>query len=93
MTGIASIAGEDQVFVFDRTDQSRFLLTAKPNEKNMSLVSVVRQDNSPSKPASVSAMKPAPSDSSRHPSNLPSPRALRPRDHQRRQTPPAASRP
>ena len=49
MTGIASIAGEDQVFVFDRTDQSRFLLTAKPNEKNMSLVSVVRQDNSPLK--------------------------------------------
>jgi hypothetical protein len=49
MTGIASIAGEEQVFVFDRTDQSRFLLTAKPNEKNMSLVSVVRQDNSPLK--------------------------------------------
>lgn len=49
MTGIASIAGEDQVFVFDRTDQSRFLLTAKPNEKNMSLVSVIRQDNAPLK--------------------------------------------
>lgn len=49
MTGIASIAGEDQVFVFDRTDQSRFLLTAKPNEKNMSLVSIVRQENSPLK--------------------------------------------
>jgi hypothetical protein len=49
MTGIASIAGEEQVFVFDRTDQSRFLLTDKPNEKNMSLVSIVRQDNSPLK--------------------------------------------
>jgi hypothetical protein len=49
MTGIASIAGEDQVFVFDRTDQSRFMLTAKPNEKNMSLVSIVRQDSSPLK--------------------------------------------
>jgi hypothetical protein len=49
MTGIASIAGEDQVFVFDRTDQSRFLLTAKPNEKNMALVSIVRQENSPLK--------------------------------------------
>jgi hypothetical protein len=49
MTGIATIAGEDQVFVFDRTDQSRFLLTVKPNEKDMSLVSIVRQENSPLK--------------------------------------------
>ena len=49
MTGVVNISGEDQVFVFDRSDQSRFLLTAKPNEKNMSLISIIRQQNSPLK--------------------------------------------
>ena len=47
MTGIITLGGEDQIFVFDRTDQSRELLTAKPNAKNMSLLSLVREGNNP----------------------------------------------
>jgi len=49
VTGIITINGEDQVFVFDRTDQSRELLTAKPNAKNMSLLSLVREGKNPIK--------------------------------------------
>jgi hypothetical protein len=49
MTGIITLGGEDQIFVFDRTDQSRELLTAKPNAKNMSLLSLVREGNNPIK--------------------------------------------
>ena len=49
MTGIITLNGEDQIFVFDRTDQSRELLTAKPNAKNMSLLSLVREANNPIK--------------------------------------------
>ena len=49
ITGIITLSGEDQIFVFDRTDQSRELLTAKPNAKNMSLLSLVREGNNPIK--------------------------------------------
>ena len=49
LTGVITISGEEQVFVFDRTDQSRELLTAKPNAKNMSLVSLIREGNTPLK--------------------------------------------
>jgi hypothetical protein len=43
MTGIISIGGKEQLFVFDRTDQSRELLTTTPNAKNMMLVSIQRE--------------------------------------------------
>jgi hypothetical protein len=43
MTGIITIDGEEQIFLFDRTDQSRDLITKKPNSKNISLVSLVRE--------------------------------------------------
>lgn len=49
LTGIITLNGEEQVFVFDRTDQSRELLTAKPNAKNMSLLSLVREGNNHAK--------------------------------------------
>ena len=49
ITGIITLNGEEQVFVFDRTDQSRELLTAKPNAKNMSLLSLVREGNNHAK--------------------------------------------
>ncbi len=49
MTGIITIGGEEQVFVFDRTDKSRELLTGRPNVKNMSLVSVIREGKNPIK--------------------------------------------
>lgn len=45
LTGIATISGQEEVFVFDRTDQSREMLTHTPNKKNMSLVSLVREGN------------------------------------------------
>jgi len=43
MTGIVTINGEDQIFVFDRTDQSRELVGKSPNAKNMSLVALIRE--------------------------------------------------
>ena len=49
MTGIITIGGVDQVFVFDRTDQSRELLTTKPNAKNMALVSLQKEGSAPPK--------------------------------------------
>ncbi len=49
MTGIITIGGEEQVFVFDRTDKSRELLTGRPNAKNMSLVSLIREGKNPVK--------------------------------------------
>jgi hypothetical protein len=49
MTGIINIGGVDQVFVFDRTDQSRELLTTKPNAKNMALVSLQKEGSAPPK--------------------------------------------
>jgi hypothetical protein len=49
MTGIITLGGDDQVFVFDRTDKSRELLTRIPNAKNMSLVSLNREGKNPVK--------------------------------------------
>jgi hypothetical protein len=49
MTGIITIGGKEQIFVFDRTEQSRELLTGTPNAKNMSLVSIIREGNTPLK--------------------------------------------
>lgn len=49
MTGIITIDTEEQVFVFDRTDKSRELLTGKPNAKNMSLVTLIREGKNPIK--------------------------------------------
>jgi hypothetical protein len=43
MTGIVTIGGAEEVFVFDRTDQSRELITRTQNAKNMTLVSVVHE--------------------------------------------------
>jgi len=53
LTGIVTINGEDQVFVFDRTDQSRELVGKTPNAKNMSLVSLIREGNSAPQKASI----------------------------------------
>lgn len=49
ITGVVTIGGEEQVFVFDRNDQSRELVTARPNLKNMVLVSVIREGKIPQK--------------------------------------------
>jgi len=53
MTGILTIDGEEQIFLFDRTDQSRELITKKPNSKNISLVSLVREGVSNPTKASI----------------------------------------
>lgn len=49
VTGIITLGGEEQVFVFDRTDKSRELLTGIPNAKSMSLVSLIREGKNPVK--------------------------------------------
>lgn len=53
LTGIVSVGGVDQVFVFDKTDQSRELIGRSPNSKGMSLVAVLRDTGSSPK-ASIS---------------------------------------
>jgi hypothetical protein len=53
MTGIITIDGEEQVFIFDRTDQSRSMIGKKPNEKNISLVSLIREGNDAPTKASI----------------------------------------
>ena len=53
MTGIISIGGEQEVFVFDRTDQSRELISRTPNAKNMALVSILRDGNAPPTKATI----------------------------------------
>jgi len=53
LTGIVNINGEEQIFVFDRTDQSRELLGKNPNSKNMSLVSLIRDGKSTPQKASI----------------------------------------
>jgi hypothetical protein len=53
LTGIVTINGEDQIFVFDRTDQTRELVGKNPNAKNMSLVSLVREGNAAPQKASI----------------------------------------
>ena len=45
ITGVITIDGENEVFVFDRNDQSHELLTKTPNSKSMSLVDVLHQED------------------------------------------------
>ena len=45
LTGIVTLGGVEEIFVFDRTDQSREMLTRTLNSKNMSLVALVREGN------------------------------------------------
>ncbi len=45
LTGIITLGGEEQVFVMDRNDQSRELLTKKPNAKGMALVNIIHNDD------------------------------------------------
>jgi len=54
MTGIVNINGEEQIFVFDRTDQSRELIGRKPNAKNMFLVSLIQDGNTAPQKANIS---------------------------------------
>lgn len=53
MTGIITIGGNEQIFVFDRTDQSRELLSHEPNAKHMSLVALVREGTSAPQKATI----------------------------------------
>lgn len=53
LTGIVTISGEEEVFVFDRTDQTREMLTHTPNPKNMSLVSLVREGTAAPQKATI----------------------------------------
>lgn len=48
ITGVITLGGEDQIFVFDRNDQSRELLTKKPNAKSMALINIIH-DTDPNK--------------------------------------------
>lgn len=43
LTGIITLDGEEEIFVLDRNDQSRELVTKKPNKKSMSLVNIVKE--------------------------------------------------
>lgn len=45
LTGIITLDGEEQIFVMDRNDQSRELLTKKPNAKGMALVNIIHDDD------------------------------------------------
>ncbi|MFZ4115546.1 MAG: hypothetical protein ACOYK6_02340 [Chthoniobacterales bacterium] len=43
VTGIITLDGEEEIFVLDKNDQSRELLTKKPNKKSMSLVNIMKE--------------------------------------------------
>jgi hypothetical protein len=43
VTGIITLDGEEEIFVLDKNDQSRELITKKPNKKSMSLVNIVKE--------------------------------------------------
>lgn len=43
VTGILTIDGEEEIFVLDKNDQSRELLTKKSNKKSMTLVNIVKE--------------------------------------------------
>lgn len=45
LTGIITLDGEEEIFVMDRNDQSRQLLTKKPNTQGMSLVNIIHDDD------------------------------------------------
>ncbi len=53
LTGIVTIDGQEEIFVFDRTDQSRDMLSHTPNKKNMALVALVREGNAPVQKATI----------------------------------------
>lgn len=53
LTGIVTIGGQEEIFVFDRTDQSREMLTHTPNKKNMALVALVREGNAAPQKATI----------------------------------------
>jgi hypothetical protein len=53
ITGIITNGQDEEIFVFDRTDQSRTLLTKKPNEKDMCLVSILRDEGNPTPKATI----------------------------------------
>lgn len=54
ITGVITLDGEDEVFIFDRNDQSRELVTKKPNEKQMSLIAIIPQSDPSKLKATVS---------------------------------------
>lgn len=45
LTGIITLDGDEQIFVMDRNDQSRELLTKKPNSKGMALINIIHDDD------------------------------------------------
>ena len=45
LTGIITLDGEEEAFVMDRNDQSRELLTKKPNTKGMALINIIHDDD------------------------------------------------
>ncbi len=45
LTGIITLDGEEQIFVMDRNDQSRELVTKKPNAKGMALLNIIHDDD------------------------------------------------
>ena len=45
LTGMITLDGEEQVFVMDRNDQSRELLTKKPNTQGMALINIIHDDD------------------------------------------------
>jgi hypothetical protein len=53
LTGIVTIDGQEEIFVFDRTDQSREMLSHTPNEKNMALVALVRDGDAAPQKATI----------------------------------------
>ncbi len=53
ITGIVTIGGEEQLFIFDKTDQSRDVVTHTPNSKKMSLVSLVREGSTTPQKATI----------------------------------------
>jgi hypothetical protein len=45
LTGIVTLDGEDQIFLMDRSDQSREIVTKKPNSKGMVLLNIIHDDD------------------------------------------------
>lgn len=45
ITGAVNIDGENEIFIFDRTDQSHEILTTKPNAKSMALIEILHQED------------------------------------------------
>lgn len=45
LTGVITLGGEEEAFIMDRNDQSRDILTKKPNSKGMALVNIIHDDD------------------------------------------------